>query len=168
MADPELVRFVEAMHPRLVGGLSLYCGDRATAEEIAQEALVRVWERWPKVSTMASTGGWTWTVAFNLARSRFRRRRAERRALDRLGTVDSHHDDVDAADAVAVRERIARLPDRQRRALVLRYYADLPVREVAAAMGCAEGTVKALTHQAVATLRAELGADDTEEVTDHG
>lgn len=166
MAEPELVRFVEAMHPRLVGGLSLYCGDASVAEELAQEALIRVWERWPKVSTMASPAGWTWTVALNLARSRFRRRAAERRALDRLG-APRNHQDPDTVDAVAVRQHIAALPDRQRRALVLRYYADLPVQEVAAAMGCADGTVKALTSQAVAALRRHLGPDLTEEVVDH-
>jgi RNA polymerase sigma-70 factor (ECF subfamily) len=165
MTDPELVSFVEIMHPRLVGGLSLYCGDSAMAEELAQETLVRVWERWPKVSTMSSPAGWAWTVALNLARSRYRRRAAERRALDRLRPADQQRD-PDAADALAVRQLVAALPDRQRRALVLRYFADLSVRDAAASMGCAEGTVKALTSQAIATLRREIGVGLTEEVAD--
>jgi RNA polymerase sigma-70 factor (sigma-E family) len=166
MADPEMVRFVEAMHPRLVGGLSLYCGDRSAAEEIAQESLVRVWDRWSRVRAMESASGWTWAVALNLARSRHRRRAIERRAVERLPRPIPHQD-PDAADTVAVRRAVAALPERQRQALVLRYYADLTVHDTAGVMDCADGTVKALTSQAIAALRLSLGPVDIEEVADH-
>lgn len=60
----------------------------------------------------------------------------------------------DLAQASAIRQAVAALPRRQRTALVLRYYADLPVGEVAALMGCGPGTVKSLTNRAISALRA--------------
>ena len=59
-----------------------------------------------------------------------------------------------------MREAITTLPPRQREAVVLRYLADLPLADVAEAMGCALGTVKATLHQALGSLRVELEEDD--------
>jgi RNA polymerase sigma-70 factor (ECF subfamily) len=110
---------------------------------------------------------WTYRVAVNLANSWLRRRMAERRAHARLsGRAASAHTDPDPADAVAVRRAVGALPRRQRTALVLRYYADLPVAEVAALMGCAPGTVKSLTSKALTALRRVEGMQVAEEVTD--
>lgn len=60
----------------LVGALTLFCGDRGVAEEIAQDALIRVLQRW---DSLESPRPWTYATAFNLTRSRYRRRQAERR-----------------------------------------------------------------------------------------
>ena len=76
------------------------------------------------------------------------------------------HVDPDPADAVAIRRAVAALPRRQWTALVLRYYADLPVSEVAALMGCAPGTVKSLTSKALTALRRVEGMQVVEEVVD--
>lgn len=67
---------------------------------------------------------------------------------------------------VAVREAIAALPRRQRTALVLRYYADLPVAEVADLMGCPENTVKTLTRRGLQRLGASLQDERLEEAPD--
>lgn len=147
--------FCVAEHPRLVGTLSLYCGDRWLAEELAQETLARVCRDWARVGVMHAPGAWAHRVAINLANSWFRRRAAERRA-HRRGRVDDVHRDADGADTAAVRAAVAGLPRRQRAAVVLRYYADLPAAEVAVLMGCAEGTVRALTHQGLAGMRLRL------------
>jgi RNA polymerase sigma factor (sigma-70 family) len=61
---------------------------------------------------------------------------------------------------VSVRDAITALPARQREAVVLRYLADLPIADVAEAMGCAVGTVKATLHQALRALRVELEEDE--------
>jgi RNA polymerase sigma factor (sigma-70 family) len=152
--------FCRAMHPRLVGALALHCGDRHVAEELAQETLARVWERWPSVREMASPESWTYRVGFNLAASRFRRRSAERRARARAGEgLDAHVPDL--ASALAVRAAVAALPPRQRAAVVLRYFADLSVDDTAAALRCAPGTVKALTSQAITALRATFEVEVT-------
>lgn len=159
--DPgEVAAFCRREHRRLVGLLALYVGDRAVAEELAQETLVRVCERWPQVREMASPSGWVSRVALNLASSRWRRLSAERRATIRHGAATDAVHDVDTAATLAVRVAVAGLPPRQKHALVLRYYADLPVAEVADAMGCPVGTVKSLLSRATATLRDESGLID--------
>lgn len=165
-ADPRIA-FCEREYPRLVGALSLYChADHGLAEELAQEALARICRDWARVARLRSPGAWAHRVAINLANSWYRRRAAERRARTRAGPSSEVHHDPDAADAAALRAALAALPRRQREAVVLRHYADLPVAEVAVLMGCAEGTVKALTHQGLARLRLQL--TDTEEVPHAG
>ena len=152
--------FCRRMHPKLVGALRLYLGEREVAEELAQDALVRVIERWPRVSAMEQPEAWTYRVAFNLARSGLRRRLAERRAHDRNGRPSEESRPHEVADDVAVRDAVAALPPRQREAVLLRYFGDLPLAAVADAMGCRTGTVKAHLHQAVAALRGSGLADD--------
>lgn len=128
-----------------------------TAEELAQETFVRVWERWRRVRTMDSPEGWTHHVAMNLARSALRRRAAARRAQRRLeAQVTVPVPGVDRDDVLAVREALADLPRRQREAIVLRYYAGLDVQATAQALGCAPGTVTSLCHRARQTMRDDL------------
>jgi RNA polymerase sigma-70 factor (sigma-E family) len=167
--DGELIAFCRRVHPLLVGGLTLHCRDRGVAEEVTQETLVRVWERWATVRLAASPEAWAWRVALNLTSSRFRRRTAERRAYARLGRRPGAEDAApDEADRLTVLAAVAALPERQRAALVLRYYADLPVADVAAALRCAPGTVKSLTYKAVESLRMRLGDETIMEVVGHG
>jgi RNA polymerase sigma factor (sigma-70 family) len=90
-------------------------------------------------------------VSLNLVRSHARRRKVA--AAQPRVAVDAATDPPDPSDAVAVRAEILRLPERQRVALVLRFFADLSVRETAVAMRCPEGTVKTLTHRAIESLR---------------
>ena len=164
-AEADLTDFCQAQYPRLVGTLALYCGDRLVAEELAQETLARVCAQWTRVSDMTAPAGWTHRVAINLANSRFRRLAAERRAKERAEAGSSSADDIDdidnLADAVAIRTAVSRLPVRQRTALVLRYYADLPVEQVATHLRTTPGAVHQLTHRALETLRS------TFDVTDH-
>ena len=144
--------------PRLVGSLAFYTGDRDLAEELAQESLVRVVQRWSAVCETESPSAWAHQVAFNLAKSAFRRRRAARRASSRQGVVVALEPDL--ASDLAVREAVAALPESQREALILRYFADLSVREVAVIVGCPENTVKTNTRRALAALR-ESGLEDS-------
>lgn len=162
MAPPEaLVLFCRREHPRLVGALTLYCGDRVVAEEIAQDALATVCERWEQVRQMAAPGAWVHRVAVNAANSRFRRRAAERRALRRLGgRVVEDSSDPDAAEAVAIRRAVATLPARQAQAVVLRFYLQLSVAETARWMDTTDAAVKSLTQRALAGLRERLGLTD--------
>jgi RNA polymerase sigma-70 factor (ECF subfamily) len=154
---------------RLTGSLVLFCGDRALGEELAQEALIRALERWPRVSRLDSPEAWVFHVGFNLARSARRQREAEGRARSRLARERERHAELpDTAVALAVREAINALPPRQRAVVLIRYYAELDVRETARAMHCAEGTVKSLTHKAIAALRVSGLVVDPEEVIDAG
>jgi DNA-directed RNA polymerase specialized sigma24 family protein len=136
--DDAASEFCDRIRDRLVGALTLTCGDRGVAEELAQETLVRVWERWPKVRAMDSPEGWAFRTGFNLAGSWGRRRRAERRAHHRsVVRVAEPVDDL--AEIEAVRSAVSALLD------------------------CAPGTVKAATHQALANLRTSGLVDDIPE-----
>jgi RNA polymerase sigma-70 factor (ECF subfamily) len=134
--------------------LTLYCGDRRVAEELAQDALVRVWERWPEVAAHPAPEAWAFRTGLNLAHSWHRRRSAERRAHRRHGPLADVDDPADVATVTAIRDAVAALPERQRATVVARFFLGLDVRETAELLGCAEGTVKAHTHKALANLRA--------------
>jgi RNA polymerase sigma factor (sigma-70 family) len=152
----DLASFCRQEYPRLVGALSLYCGDRFIAEELAQEAVARVCRDWNRVRSMEAPGAWAHRVAINLANSLLRRRTAERKAAQRLASQGlAQFDEPDTSTAVALRQAVARLPRRQRAALVYRYYLDLSVREAAELMDCPDGTVKTLTAKAISNLRKE-------------
>lgn len=154
--------FCDAVRGRLVGALTLATGRRAVAEELAQEALVRVWQRWDRVSQLDVPEAWAVRVGLNLAGSWHRRRQAEWRANRRSGH-DEFTVEEDRAAAVAVREAVSALPDRQRSVIVARFFLGYDVAATAALLGCAEGTVKATTHQALARLRT-VGLVEDEEV----
>ena len=163
----ELAAFCRREHGRLVGMLSLYCGDADVASELAQDALACVCRDWRKVSRMDAPGAWAHRVAINLANSYYRRKAAERRASQKAeARAQASYVDPDGAARVAVRRAVAALPRRQRTALVLRYYLDLSVREAAAVMECPEGTVKTLTHKAITSLRRDAGLVDLSEAID--
>ncbi len=159
----EQERFFARVGPRLVGSLTLYCGDRRLAEEYAQEALTRAFERWARVGAMASPEAWTYRTAFNVARSAFRRAAVERRARSRL--ID-RSPLPDTADAIAVRDAVRALPERQRAVIVARFYLGLDVAETARVLDCRAGTVKAHTFKALANLRAAGLVDAEETIND--
>lgn len=169
--EPEVTDVCRELYPRLVGALGLLCGDGAMAEDLAQEALVRLWERWLTNGRPEHPMAWCYRVGVNLARSAARRRGIEQRTLRRVET-DTHGDDRTEAltRALPVRAAVLALPIRQRQAVVGRYYLSLSVEETALAMACAPGTVTALSHQAIASLRRSslLTGRDTYEEAEHG
>jgi RNA polymerase sigma-70 factor (sigma-E family) len=146
-------RFCRAEYGSVVRTAWLITGDREAAVDLAQEAFARAFERWASVSRLDRPGAWATRVVTNLALSWQRRRRREQRALasqaERWAVpVDPAPSDLDLLRA------LSRLTARQRTVIVLRYYADMPVAEVASALGRRPGTVRALTAQALAILRA--------------
>lgn len=161
----EMDAFCRDIWPRLAASFAYYCHDRTVGEEIAQEALARVCARWGHVARLDAPEAWAFRAGLNLARSRGRRKQAEQRALARLRSVAPSAPGSDA-DAIAVRDAVAALPERQRAAIVLRYFADLSVDQAATAMRCAPGTVKSLTSQAMERLRAALAVDEDDEMSE--
>ena len=103
-------RFCAAAWPRLVGAMAHYCGDVHVAEELVQEALLRACRRWSEVSRLASPEGWTYRVAINLANTRWRRSRAERRARQRHGAPETITAPVDVGTTLLVRSALRELP----------------------------------------------------------
>ncbi|MGY6502683.1 MAG: SigE family RNA polymerase sigma factor [Acidimicrobiales bacterium] len=156
--DEGLVEFCHDEYTRLVGTLTLYTGDADLALDLTQGALARVCREWDTVSTMDAPGAWAHRVAINLANSTFRRRAVEWRHARRRRSTEVAPPS-DGAESLALRAAVADLPRRQRAAVVLRYWRDLSVDDTAEVMGCAPGTVRALTHQGITRLR-ELGLTD--------
>jgi RNA polymerase sigma factor (sigma-70 family) len=153
----------EEHYVRMVGALVVVTGDRDVAAEAASEAFARALARWDRVSAMDSPTGWTYTVALNVARRMHRRARVEALLLRRNAP-----DPPIRGDAVDVWDAVRRLPDRQRTAVVLHYLSDLPQREVARAMGVAEGTVAATLNAARQTLATSLSPDVTHQEVENG
>ena len=152
MTGDDLGEFCRAEWPRLVRALTLYTSEADLAEELAQEALLRVCEHWPRVRDSDSPSAWAHRVAFNLAKSQFRRRRIQRRhRRAHVSTPDTVEQEF--AGRLALRQAVLALPEMQRRVLALRYFADLSVRETADLLGCPKNTVKTHTRRAIETLR---------------
>ncbi|MBM7167927.1 sigma-70 family RNA polymerase sigma factor [Streptomyces sp. G44] len=103
---------------------------------------------------------WAAVVASNLAMDWHRARRRQERLGARLAVLWRESTDEDGAESralsMAVAQGLGELPDVQRQVVVLRFYADLPVRAIAAELGIPEGTVKSRLHTAVRLLRARL------------
>lgn len=159
VAPDELREFCADAYPRIAGSLALYTGDRGLAEELAQDTFVKVCREWETVRAHPNPMAWTHTVAFNLARSRFRRRKAQKRAVDRTGnnvraSLANTAALPDEADVLAVREAVDALPEDQRAVVALRFFGGLTIDETAEALKVPAGTVKSRTTRAVDSLRS--------------
>lgn len=151
----EIERFMQAHSTRLVGALTLITGSRAAAEDALQDALAKAWAR--RDQPIEQLVAWITVVATNQARSGYRRRMAEERALTKVGSrADSgqssprEHDD-------ALHRALSALPERERQVTVMHYVLDQSVAQVAAAMGVAVGTVKTQLFRARQHLAEQLG-----------
>jgi len=133
--------------------LYAYFGDRAEAQDIAQEAFCRAWQRWPQVSTYEDPVAWVRKVAWRLAISRWRRART---ALAFVRRQREEHVPEVSPDRVALASALATLPASQRRAVVLHYLAGMQVAEIATQEGVADGTVKSWLHRARTALATQL------------
>ena len=139
-----------ACYPQLAGWSAKLVGDRDLGHDIATEAFVRLLARW---TTVAEPRPWLYMTASNLVRDHWRKMERERRALGRLGPLV---EESGPAGDPTVRDLVERLPDRLRTVVLLHYYVDLPVRDIADVLGKAEGTVKRLLHDARQQLLAAL------------
>lgn len=154
----ELDAFCHVEHPRLVRLLTLHCGDPEQARDLAQETLVRVCTHWRKVRRMDVPQAWVTRVALNLSLSAHRRRTVQRRAVSELRAVPPEPQE-DPTEAAMVRAALMELPERQRAALILRYFQDLTVEQTAACLDVSPSAVKKLTARGIDQLRGRLGTD---------
>ena len=145
------------LHPRLVTTPIAVLGNVDVARDAADEAFARAFERWTRVSAMESVDGWTYRVAYNVARRHWRRRTLEHRLL-RTRTPDASMPGPAGELWSVVRE----LPTRQALAVSLRHVGQLTEQEIADVMGIKRGTVSATLRTAYDSLRIRI-ADDIEE-----
>jgi len=146
----------------LAFGLS---GSRSAAEELAQEAFLAAHRRWNEIGAYADPAAWLRRVVVNRSVSVARRRVAEALAVARLGARRELPDALPEHDE-AVWRAVRALPRRQAQVVALHYVDDRAVADIAAILGCAEGTVKAHLHQARQSLARTLGHDQPTEELD--
>jgi len=150
--------FYDAERRTLFRRLWLVTGNRAEAEELMQDAFLRVWERWEQVGAMEDPVGYLYRTAMNLFRKRYRRAvLAIRRSV---GLAPGGDDFADADDREAVRRVLATLPPRQRAALVLTEMLGFSAEEAGRALGVQASTVRSLSHQGRASFRGAMEVDD--------
>jgi RNA polymerase sigma-70 factor (sigma-E family) len=139
----------------------LLTGDRDLAEDLAQEAFVRVIGRFGSLRKPESFDAYLRKTVVNLSRGYFRKRRSERNYLKkegpRLAAQVSPAPDISNKDEIW--RALESLTPRQRAAIVLRYYEDLSERQVADVLDCSVGTVKSLTSRGMDALRKQMGGE---------
>jgi RNA polymerase sigma-70 factor (sigma-E family) len=150
--------FTEYMHHRWMRLVRLgyaVTGDRVLAEDIAQTALSRVYASWPKVRRADNPDAYVRTVVLNLCRDMRRRRRIAEVLTDAVPEPPSGWEGTDhrVTGEPELLAALMRLPSQQRRALVCRYWLDMRDADIAAYLGCAQGTVRSHISRAITTLR---------------
>jgi RNA polymerase sigma-70 factor (ECF subfamily) len=131
----------------------LLCRDRGVAEDATQEAFARCLARWERLADRPWVAGWVTTTAMNVARRALRRHPETAAPMPDPRTTEESMD---------LNRALQLLPARQLEAVVLYYGLDLPVEDVASAMGCRAGTVKAHLSRARAALAGKLQEDAVE------
>ena len=158
-ATDELLTALYTSHYReLVRLAAFLTSDRDNAEEVVQDAFVKVLGSWRGLREIDKAEAYLRTAVVNASRSRLRRRQvAAKHPAEPVRDVASAESVVlDGVQRDVVSAALRRLPRRQREAVVLRYYGDLTEAQAAAAMGCSVGSVKSYTSRAMAALRPLL------------
>jgi RNA polymerase sigma-70 factor (sigma-E family) len=164
--DAGFVEFVDARRAGLVRTAYLLCGDWHRAEDLVQQALAKLYVAWPKLARQGGEDAYVRRILVNTHVDdwRWRRRRPE--------TSVAEHDDRDAAvpsppsdDREALRRALVELPAGQRQVVVLRFWLDQSVDQVAADLGVSTGTVKSQTARGLERLRGLLATHGTYEST---
>jgi RNA polymerase sigma-70 factor (sigma-E family) len=151
--DEEYKSYVVARYRTLVRAAVLFGCSRHDAEDAVQDALVRCYRAWPRVSAADDPDAYVYRVLVNgISRGRRRRWRAETPSgeLPDRGSVDDPAGVVSVSQTV--RASLQRLGVKQREVLVLRFFADLSEAQTANILGVARGTVKSRSARAIATL----------------
>jgi RNA polymerase sigma-70 factor (sigma-E family) len=143
---------------------SLVLGDVGLAEQVVQDAFVKLHLRWGGLRQLDRAPAYLRSCVLNGARSQLRRQKVRDRH-DARRTVAAAAGTPEASAVAAVEHdrvvaALRRLPERQREALALRYFLDLPEAEIAAAMGVSAGSVKTHVHRGLAALAQFLGEKD--------
>jgi RNA polymerase sigma-70 factor (sigma-E family) len=149
--DGEFAEFFAARFSATCRLAYALCGDRSEGEEIAQNAFVRMYARWPKIRR-ETADAYLRTVVTRLFLDTRRRGRARERSTAELPDVPVPPD-LSELDRQPLQQALMLLPPRQRAVLLLRFAYDLPIDQVAATLGCSEGTVKSQASRGLALLR---------------
>lgn len=157
--DDDFEALYAAAYVRLVRVLTVASGSQPDAEEVVQEAFVRLLPRWSKVRGYADPEAWVRSVAFRLLSNRRRGRRAADRTLSRYGQPDQEVRPPDG-DRVDVTRALSTLPAQQRHVVVLHHLLGLPVEQIASELALPVGTVKSRLSRGRAALAPLLMTEE--------
>jgi RNA polymerase sigma-70 factor (ECF subfamily) len=164
-ADGALVRaesfelFFSLEYERLCLALVLLTGDRFEAEEVAQEAMTRVLERWDRVGSMQSPTGYLFRTAMNINRNRVRRMRVRARRLFQEDPTPDHSATV--GDQQDVRVALTKLSRSEREALILVDWQQMDAAEAGRLLGISANAMRVRLYRGRAALRHQLeGTND--------
>jgi DNA-directed RNA polymerase specialized sigma24 family protein len=155
--DAAYTTFFRSEFPRVVRTIHLIVHDQPRAEDIAQDAFLRLLQNWSKISSYERPEAWVRRVAIRIAMRG--RRRDQLWTAIRVKLLPAPPPGPMDFDVIAA---IRRLPTSQRAAIALFYYEDRPVAEIAAILGCTESTARVHLHHGrrrLATLLGEEGPD---------
>ena len=149
--DEAFEMFFLAEHGSVLRTVQLILGDRQAAEDATQEAFYRLLVHWRKVSQYERPGAWVRRVAIRIATRARRFRNVEE--------IEPSRSETESAGRVDLQRALRALSPAQRTAVVLFYYEDRAVGEVASLMSCSEGAVKTHLHRARKHLAEVLGEE---------
>jgi RNA polymerase sigma-70 factor (sigma-E family) len=155
---PDFEGFFEEQHERLYRALWLLTRNHQEAEEVMQDAFLRLWERWDRVASGPDPVGYLYRTAMNVWRSRLRRAAVAARKVIHHIHGDDQIAEVEERDAVV--RALAPLPSRQRAAVVLMDVLDLSSEQAGEVLGIRPVTVRVLAARARGALAKEMGDRD--------
>ena len=158
-SDEDFAEFAETASPQLRRTAFLLCGNWHTAEDLVQTTLAKVFVSWRKIRRRDAVRAYAARTLVNTYMADKRSKRAAEVLTDRFPDrpVEPHAPET----RMVVLGALATLPPRARAVVVLRYWEDLSVDQVAAMLGCSPGTVKSLASGALSKLRAAVDPDLT-------
>lgn len=160
--EPILIEVMEQRAPRLLAYAAMVTGDDAEAHDVLQDALVRTFSKRRQFTHVNAAEAYVRRAIPSVYLDGLRKRKSRERSHGRSFEREPAAEDIDAQ--VDVQRALAILSPRERACVVLRYYDDCTVQQVALQLGIADGTVKRYLSDASAKLAAELGtaADEGE------
>lgn len=153
----EYVDYVTARIPALRRLAFLLAGDEHRADDLVEQTITTLYVKWKRASTADHLDAYVRTMLVRTYLDERRLAWARVRLLRETPEPAPTAGDGGVEDRHVVRAALARLPRRQQAVLVLRFFYDLPVDEVAGMLGCSSGTVKSHTSRGLAALRRRLG-----------
>ena len=168
-SEADFERLYQNSYGRILGTLTAMLGDRAAAEDCAQDAFERAFKKWPAWKPIAPAEAWVHRIAINAAVS-YRRKMKLREVgevIKRMGRPEGPPDPQDQIERRDLKEALSKLPPKQAAAIVLRHYHGYTNRAIAQALGIPERTVASRLAIAKQRLRGMLsqtygfGADET-------
>ena len=159
---------VEQYRSMLFGIAYLMMRDRGLAEDVVQEALIQIWKHLPSFRLQSSIKTWLVRIVINEVKQQFRKKKLPQVSLEDVPDVTNELDEPESVlihdqERQRLRQAIAKLPSDQREAIVLRYFSDLSVPEIAAATNQPEGTIKSRLNRALKRLNEIISNNETSE-----